>query len=74
MVFNLYPNPAHNMVTVKSPVEYVISISDVSGKIIFQQKSTAIQTEINLEGFSEGTYFVQITGESFYSVQKLMVQ
>jgi hypothetical protein len=75
MVFNLYPNPAQNMVTVKSPVENtLISISDVSGKIIFQQKSSAIQTDINLDGFSEGTYFVRMTGESFYSVQKLVVQ
>ncbi|MBL7900289.1 MAG: T9SS type A sorting domain-containing protein, partial [Crocinitomicaceae bacterium] len=61
--FKLYPNPAQNFVTIQTPVVgALISITDISGKLVYQEQSTTSQTEINLENFSEGTYFVKMTG------------
>ena len=66
--FSLYPNPTNGLLVLKmnttkaTPVS--ISVMDVSGKMIiktnfnFTEKSNA--TEINLERFANGIYFIKL--------------
>lgn len=61
----IYPNPASNQITVLSPQSSVdnssIIISDISGKIIFQNELTSPETVIGVSNYAAGIYFIQLT-------------
>ncbi|MEI7802057.1 MAG: T9SS type A sorting domain-containing protein [Bacteroidota bacterium] len=66
---SLFPNPALSQLTVvslQSEVE-AITISDVLGKIIYQQAVNQKSSVINLQSFSPGIYFLEMESEGkFY--------
>lgn len=58
----LFPNPATNHITIaNSPYKMLgtISIYDISGKMIFQQKFTTSEAKIDVQDFSPGLYFIK---------------
>lgn len=78
--YQVYPNPAENKVNVKvdaSLIEkgYSIFMTDISGKMIFQQKDVK-QTisEIDLRGLADGTYFIQIVSGTDHHTVKIVKQ
>lgn len=62
----VYPNPARSYVTVSLPEQTAnaaISIRDITGKIMLEQKSTGKKTlTIDVSGFHPGLYILQTTG------------
>jgi endonuclease I len=66
----VYPNPAHNSVTVtwKGVTEYSISIYDASGKLVTSIESFSETKTIIVDGFESGSYsmFVSFDGKSSY--------
>ncbi len=60
---SLYPNPASESVTIKLANEInneKVTISDISGKIVYKQTFTGLSTTINLNEFKKGIYFVKV--------------
>jgi len=56
--------------------EMVFEISDGLGKVIWQQNVTSSsqrEHRIQLYSFSNGVYYLKVTSETFYHVQKLLV-
>lgn len=77
---SMYPNPAHNSVSLKNNVDLLgneISISDLNGK---ELKSISItkssnSTTIDISDMTPGLYIVRVKGDSgFSSLQKLIVK
>jgi len=68
---NIYPNPAHNYLVVKSSKDKVksIEICDITGKIIKQFKTQNSEFKIKVEDFKNGVYIIKIktTDGSFVS-------
>ncbi len=62
--FTLGPNPAADYLNVyfkdNSNTGQNISISDLSGRVLLQTKSTLSKTTIDLSPLAKGTYFVQV--------------
>ncbi len=61
--FNIFPNPVDdvlNIVTRKTNTE--ITITDILGHIIFQEKVIDHTTVINIQDWSAGTYFISLNG------------
>lgn len=60
----IYPNPSSDKITVLSPQSAVgdasIIITDISGKIIYQNELTAEETTIDISNYASGIYFVKI--------------
>jgi hypothetical protein len=64
----VYPNPAKDNITVdiyasfgKAPANSVLSVTDISGKIIFKEKLQQQNTmNINTSAFTSGVYFISI--------------
>ncbi|MDD4150674.1 MAG: T9SS type A sorting domain-containing protein, partial [Bacteroidales bacterium] len=62
--FNIYPNPAKDVLSIKSCVENgVIKIYDTSGKLA-QTGIVFGNSEINISNLSPGTYIIIITNEN----------
>lgn len=65
-LFNLYPNPITEVLTVELPDEYVnakFKVIDVSGKELVKGNLNTTMNTINLERLASGTYFLEIGNE-----------
>jgi hypothetical protein len=80
---NVYPNPATSSATVNVNGVHngMLTITDISGKMLIQQavrgdgSSMNIPLPLNLNGTSlaEGLYFISLNTESAHCVQKLLI-
>lgn len=69
----LYPNPSADRITVNAPQQSTISVISPSGSVIYQQKTTSENTEINLSSQASGIYFVKISSDDFKSITKKVI-
>ncbi len=62
-VFTMYPNPASNLLTVKSKgsnPSAKLSMFDITGREVFSKEGVSETTTIDLRTFSEGVYVVRM--------------
>ena len=64
---NVFPSPAYTLINVKIDgevfkAEYLLTITDILGRIVLSKKILDIKNmeQINISGFTEGTYFLNI--------------
>ena len=60
-LFNLYPNPANNQITINNIAGTLIRIFDLKGKILYKQDVIEDQLTIDISSFVLGMYYIQIT-------------
>ncbi len=78
--FGIYPNPAKdhaNLVFNSSSDEVHISITNIEGKVVFNESISEtgfIHYPITTSEFKAGTYFVQLTTRNGITRKKLLVQ
>jgi len=62
--FLVYPNPAKDVLHIRSGSNVMITVTDASGKIVLTQNING-NADINIHGLQPGIYFLknQITGE-----------
>ncbi len=72
----LYPNPAKEMVTIDIAfgTKNIITLMDLSGKIIETIQSNKASTDLNLNHLQTGIYFVNIYNENGSITKKLIVE
>jgi len=63
-VFNLYPNPANQYITVKGGQMQRVAVVDVLGHVVMQENVNATQHSLSLSALGNGVYFIKITGEN----------
>lgn len=68
--FDLYPNPATNVVTVETDADAIVSILDLNGREVIRTN----ESTIDVSAFAKGTYFVRLTTQEGTAVRKLIVQ
>jgi hypothetical protein len=71
----VYPNPAASTVIIGNSFNnsIMILISDSRGSVVYQHTSDSRETEIQIDGFSEGVYFVSIVTNNGVSNRKLII-
>lgn len=76
--FNIvaFPNPVNSMLYVSTDLNegFDIEISDVSGKIIYTEKTSLPQTKLSTQGFATGFYNLKITSGKMVKIQKLIIE
>jgi hypothetical protein len=78
--YNMYPNPANSTVNIQfntAVAETVlVSIYNLQGKLVSMSStiSNASKMTFNVSNLSQGMYFVELKGESFKVVEKLIVE
>jgi len=73
--FKIYPNPAHNYVTISGGNTdfYSLKILDLTGKAVYQQTGENI-INIDVSKFTDGLYFVKITQQNNTTTYKLIIK
>lgn len=73
----IFPNPAKNFIKINNlPFEANLNLSNISGKILLRQPIVN-GSNINLNGFDSGIYFLDITSEeesNFKIIKKVIVK
>lgn len=75
--FTIYPNPAydHFVIRIGTKQNVKIEVRDAIGKVIIEKSSSDAETVmINASALSKGIYFVNVTGDNFKGVKKLIVE
>ena len=71
--FKMYPNPADNMITINVDNDAIVSISDMTGRIVYtsQINNTA---NISVANYNSGVYFVTVIQNNETETIKLIVE
>ncbi len=75
--FNLYPNPASDMIRIEpttSTLESVVEITNALGQIVKTNTLTNSTLIIPVSDLSKGLYFVKVQNEKSKTVSKLIIQ
>ncbi|MBL7110836.1 MAG: T9SS type A sorting domain-containing protein [Bacteroidales bacterium] len=77
----LYPNPAEETLNLRiqgRETDITLVINDVTGNIKFTEKLTNVPSDytkkIDVSGFAEGLYFIRMSKENRYFIEKFVVQ
>ncbi|MCX7955417.1 MAG: Ig-like domain-containing protein [Bacteroidales bacterium] len=76
-LISIYPNPACDFINIsilKNYSEYEVSIYNVIGEKIYTFKSNLQNERISLKNFSDGVYFVNITGNEINVNKKIIIK
>ena len=72
--FKMYPNPSNGLVNFNTTLISDLTISDVSGKVVFTKQQLLGENEINLSHLQSGIYFVKLKSDSTESTAKLILK
>lgn len=72
-LFQMYPNPAKERVMVHAKPGCLITLYDISGKVMYKKRTEAATEHIDLSGLREGIYLVSVRARNDIEVQKLIV-
>jgi hypothetical protein len=74
MAVNIYPNPAGNQLFVEVPTSSgQLRIYNISGQKLSSKTLNSLVNEVDLSELIEGTYFIQLIGDSFSHTEKLVI-
>lgn len=69
-----YPNPSNGQITVSLPEPAKVSISDLSGKVVYSTLMNEGETNVNLSNFSSGIYMINFAGDNFTKTDKIILK
>lgn len=81
-ILSVYPNPAHNLITIKMlnkmTENNTVKILDLSGRLVLVERvqlaSGISYTEVNLTGFAKGTYILAVENSMGINRQRIVVE
>lgn len=73
-LFNIFPNPASDLINIRSEKIFQFSITDVSGKEILKAKNETNTISFPTSELSSGVYFVKAVSDNLSTTQKLIIQ
>lgn len=56
----LYPNPAHNQITINNKTGELMIISDIMGKIVLQKQLNSVTETIDIATLANGMYIIHV--------------
>jgi len=73
---SVFPNPTNDYVILKSPkmLNLQIQLSDINGKILFEEKSEKYEVRINMDSYSNGTYYIKVLNNKSVNSFKIIKQ
>ncbi len=75
--FNVFPNPANDFLTVHltTPLNTVVSVSDILGQEVISQKISGTQNnfQLNTSELNTGIYFITLQSGKITSTQKIII-
>lgn len=72
--FAVYPNPSNGVFNFNSTEELNVTVTDLTGKVVFTANEVPANGSINLSQLQQGMYIAQIKGETFEKTEKLVIK
>jgi hypothetical protein len=72
ILFDLYPNPTTNSITIEAPYQAEIEILDIQGQLVKTFTITGNKTSIDVSALSSGVYVVEMKTEKWIAVSKFI--
>jgi len=69
---SIYPNPASNILTIETPIQSIIEISNIEGQLIKTFATTTAKTNLVISEFSNGVYTVEVKTEKGVAVKRFV--
>jgi hypothetical protein len=69
-----YPNPAKQNFTIESKEVQSITITDITGKIVYENQQAEPTTTVTCKEWPAGIYFVKCSSANFNQIEKIVVQ
>ncbi len=69
----MYPNPADQLVNIIAEHGSVVSLIDMTGRVMMAKESFGTMTQIDVSAMKKGLYLVRIEGVSGWEIKKLSV-
>lgn len=73
-VFGIYPNPSTGLFTFTTTEAVRVTVSDLTGKVVFQSANVQNGETINLTSLQRGVYLAKVSGSKTEKVEKLVIQ
>lgn len=72
----LYPNPTITELNIKLPehTDYTVTLTDMAGKVVYNQSGNGAQAKLNLPQLSAGTYLATISTTDVIHSEQLVIQ
>ena len=73
---NLYPNPANNVISISNLDNFdFLQIKDLLGKVVLKKNISKVNnTTIDVQGFSTGTYLLNLEGSEISISRKIVIE
>lgn len=75
---NIYPNPANSYLIIDTDdadgMKKLITLTDLSGRIIHSQNTFSRKTLLNTEGLANGIYLIILTAQSNNITKKIIIR
>ena len=75
--FDIYPNPNHGQFTLKTMKinsEISIEISDINGKLIYNETRSGLDNTFQISNIQRGVYFVKVSSNYGNVIKRFVVQ
>ncbi len=72
--YPVFPNPAENIIHIKSPKGSYLALYDLHGRLLLQAQAEGEQSSFNIGALQPGTYLIEISSDEGTSRQKLLKQ
>ncbi|MCB9359776.1 MAG: T9SS type A sorting domain-containing protein [Flavobacteriales bacterium] len=74
--FNIYPNPATDLLTIKFDDNEPVSVAviDAQGRVVVKKDNVRSNSQIDVTVLSNGIYQLKIVGINSYVIKKLLIQ
>jgi len=72
MPFSIYPNPAVEMITIRSDLPGTVEIYNLSGRLLIKEEAGRLSTRIDIRDLADGVYIVCFTDKTGSYRQKLV--
>ena len=72
--FNLYPNPATDMITISGVENANVEIINIAGQLIHSAVISNDNSTVDVSRFSKGVYFVKVINNGTITTQKLIIE
>ena len=74
--FTIYPNPSNGIFNIVSTnnTNNTITITDVSGKLVYENNTNSNNISVDLSNVNKGIYFVKIFNETGVEIEKIIIK
>lgn len=70
--FSIYPNPVKDVLNVDAEGYNNIQIVNILGQVVYTNALTGNHTQVDVQSFNNGVYFVRLSGENGVRTQKFV--